>query len=99
MRPSEFLREMCQRCHNSGTILQEGMVLLTDQAQVCSIVHFHHSGMPCVEPVSDSPRLDIGPLPLAVLLPDGSSGTAIVVSLATAEKLVQATGLIFHFQE
>ena len=99
MKPSDFLREMCQRSHNPGLKLHDGMVLFSDQAQVCSIVHFHHSGIPCVQLVSDSPCIDIGPLPLAVTMLDGTSGTAVVVSRAAAEKLLQAAGLIFHFQE
>ncbi len=85
--------------HKPELAYREGAVLFSDQAQMCFLDHWHPSGMPCLKPHQESAGIDIGPLPLAVIRPDGSPGTAIAVSKAAAEKLVEVVSVISRFKE
>ncbi len=99
MTPTDFIREICLRSHRPALVFDLDTALFSDQAQICRVDHWHPSGIPSLKPLWESAGIDIGPLPLAVILPDGTPGTAIAVSMATAEKLVTVVRLISRFQE
>jgi hypothetical protein len=97
--PADFVREICLRLHRPELVFDANATLFSDQAQTCFIDHWHPSGVPCLKPIQGPARLDIGPLPLAVILPDGTPGTAIAVSMTAAEKLLKVVRLIARFEE
>lgn len=99
MTPVGFLRSICLTFHRPELASREGTVLFSNQGQVCLVDVWNQSGVPCLQPLQESAGIDIGSLPLAVTLPDGTPGSAIAVSLAAAEKLVAVVSLISHFQE
>ena len=99
MTPVSFLRNICMMFHRPELAFREGTVLFSNQSQVCLADVWNQSGVPCLQPLQESAGIDIGPLPLAVTLPDGTPGTAIAVSMAAAEKLVSVVSLISRFQE
>lgn len=99
MSPTEFLRQIVLRSHKPGLISEPDAVLFSDQAQICVVEESKSPEQPVVKPVSIAPGLKIGPLPLAVTMPDGTSATAVVVSEPAAARLVQAANLISRFQE
>ena len=99
MTPAGFLRNICMMFHRPELAFREGTVLFSNQAQVFLVGSWHPSGVPCLKPLQKSAGIDIGPLPLAVILPDGTPRTAIAVSMAAAEKLVTVVRHISRFQE
>ena len=99
MTPVGFLRNICMMFHRPELACREGTVLFSNQSQVCLVDFWNESGVACLQPLQESAGTDIGPLPLAVILPDGTPGTAIAVSMAAAEKLVTVVKLISRFQE
>lgn len=99
MTPVGFLRNICMMIHRPELALREGTVLFSNEAQACLIEVINQSGVPCLQPLQESTGIDIGPLPLAVTLPDGTPGTAIAISLEVAEKLVTVVSHISRFKE